>query len=68
MVATKAPVILCVYPDREHAEPLVALLRGHGISVVAVPSDQHIGAWDVLVPDRDAGRASKMVRGLLEID
>jgi hypothetical protein len=68
MVATKAPVILCVYPDRELAEPLVALLRGHGIPLVTVPSDRHVGEWDVLVPDRDASRATKMVRDLLEID
>ena len=68
MVATNAPVILCVYPDREHAEPLVALLRGHGIPVVAVPSDRHVGEWDVLAPDCDAGRATKMLRDLLEID
>ena len=68
MVATKAPVVLCVYPDREHAEQIVALLREHGISLVAVPSDHHAGAWDVLVPARDASRATKMVRGLMDLD
>ncbi len=68
MVATKAPVVLCVYPDREHAEQLAALLREHGILVVAVPSDHHAGEWDVLVPARDASRATMMVQGLLALD
>ena len=68
MAATKAPVVLCVYPDREHAEQIVALLREHGISLVAVPSDQHVGEWDVLVPACDASRASKMVGDLLDLD
>ena len=68
MAATNAPVILCVYPNREHAEPLVALLRGHGIPVVAVPSDRHVGEWDVLVPACDASRATKMVGDLLDLD
>ena len=68
MVATKAPVVLCVYPDREHAEQIVALLQEHGIAVAAVPSDHHAGEWDVLVPARDASRASKMVRDLLDLE
>ena len=68
MVATNAPVVLCVYPDREHAEQIVALLREHGISLVAVPSDQHAGEWDVLVTAPDASRATKMVRDLLHLD
>jgi hypothetical protein len=68
MVATNAPVVLCVYPDRPHAEQLVALLREHGIEVAAVPSDHHVGAWDVLVPARDATRATKMVQDLLALD
>ena len=67
MVATNAPVVLCVYPDREHAEQLVALLREHGISVVVVPSDHHVGEWDVLVPAHDASRATKMVSDLLDL-
>lgn len=61
-------MVLCVYPDRQHAEHLVALLREHGIEVAAVPSDHHAGQWDVLVPARDASRATKMVRGLMELD
>ena len=68
MVATRTPVVLCIYPDREHADQLVALLREHGIAVVAVPSSQHAGEWDVLVAARDASRAAKMVRDLLELD
>jgi hypothetical protein len=68
MVAMKDPVVLCVYPNREHAEQLVALLREHGIMLVAVPSDQHVGEWDVLVPARDASRATKMVSDLLDLD
>jgi hypothetical protein len=68
MVATKAPVVLCVYPNREHAEQLVALLREHGISVIAVPSDKHEGEWDVLVPTRDSSRAMRMVHALLDLD
>jgi hypothetical protein len=68
MVATKAPVVLCVYPDREHAEQLVALLQEHGILVVAVPSDQYDGEWDVLVPARDASRANRTVCDLLDLD
>jgi len=68
MVATRVPVVLCVYPDREHAEQLVDLLREHGITLVAVPSNQHVGEWDVLVPARDAGRATKKVQDLLALD
>jgi nicotinamidase-related amidase len=68
MVAAKAPLVLCTYPDREHAEQLVALLREHGIPVVAVPSEHHAGEWDVLVPARDSSRAIKMVQGLLALD
>jgi hypothetical protein len=68
VVATKAPVVLCVYPEREHAEQLVALLREHGIPLVAVPSDQHAGEWEVLVPARDSVRATKMVQDLLALD
>ena len=68
MVVTKAPVVLCTYPEREHAEQLVALLREHGISVVVVPSDHRVGEWDVTVPARDSSRATKMVRDLLDLD
>jgi hypothetical protein len=68
MVATNAPLVLCVYPDREHAEQFAALLRDHGISSAVVPSDQHVGEWDVLVPVRDAGHADTIVRDLLDLD
>lgn len=68
MVADSPPVVLCVYPEREHAEQLVALIREHAISAVAVPSDCHAGEWDVLVPARDAGRATKLVQSLLNDD
>jgi hypothetical protein len=67
MVATRAPVVLCVYPDREQAEQLVTLLRQYGITLVAVPSDQRVGEWDVLVPARDASRAAKKVQDLLAL-
>ena len=68
MAAVDPPVILCVYPDREHADQLAALLREHGIAVAVVPSDRHAGEWDVLVPARDAGRATRMVQNLLAPD
>jgi hypothetical protein len=68
MVATQAPVVLGVYPDREHAQQLVALLREHGIPVAVVPSDQYVGEWDVLVPARAASCATKKVSDLLDVD
>ena len=68
MVATNAPVVLCAYPEREHAEQLVALLREHGIALVAIPSDQHVGEWDVLVSACDAIQATKLVQDLLALD
>lgn len=68
MDAVNPPVVLCVYPIREHAEHFAALLREHGISVVAVPSDRHLGEWDVLVTARDVSRAAKIIRNLLEPD
>jgi len=68
MDAVNPPVVLCVYPVREHAEQLVALLREHGISVVAVPSDRPLGEWDVLVTAHDSNRAAKIIRDLLEPD
>ncbi len=43
MVVTNAPVTLCVYPDREHAEQLVALLREQTRSTLWV----HISAASV---------------------
>ena len=68
MAVANAPVTLCIYPDREHAEQLVALLRECGIPLVAVPSDEYAGEWDVLVPARDASRATKKVQDLLDVD
>jgi hypothetical protein len=68
MAAVDPPMVLCVYPDREHAEQFVALLREHAIPAVAVPSDHHAGEWDVLVPARDASRATKVVQELLDLD
>ena len=68
MAATDPPVVLCVYPDREHAEQLAALLRGNEIAVAVVPSDRHAGEWDVLVAACDAGRATRLVQNLLAPD
>ena len=53
MAAVDPPKVLCVDPDREHAEQLAALLREHEIAVAVVPSDRHVGEWEVLVPARD---------------
>ena len=58
-------MVICAYRAREHGEQVAALLRGHGIAVAVVPSDCHAGEWDVLVPTRDAGRATRMVQNLL---
>ena len=68
MAAGDPPVVIAVYPGRAEADELVALLREHGISVAAVPSDHHVGEWDVLVSARDASRANKMVQDLLNLD
>ena len=68
MAAADPPVVIAVYPGRAEADELVALLREHRISVVAVPSDYHVGEWDVLVSARDASRATKMVQDLLNLD
>ena len=68
MAAVDPPVVIAVYPGRSEADDLVVLLREHGISVVAVPSDYHAGEWDVLVPARDASRATRKVQALLACD
>ena len=68
MAAVDPPVVIAVYPRRAAADELVVLLREHGISVVAVPSDHHVGEWEVLVSAWDASRATKMVQDLLNLD
>jgi hypothetical protein len=68
MAAADPPVVICVYRDREHAEQLAVLLRDHGLAVAVAPSDCHVGEWEVLVPARDAGRATRMVQNLLAPD
>ena len=68
MAAVDLPVVIAVYPGRVEADELVALLRAHRISVVAVPSDRHVGEWEVMVSARDASRAIKMVQDLLNLD
>jgi len=68
MAAVDPPVVVAIYPGRVEADELVALLREHRIAVVAVPSDYHVGEWEVLVSARDAGRATKMVHDLLNLD
>ena len=68
MAAGDPPVVIAVYPGHAEADELVALLREHRISVVAVPSDHHVGEWEVLVSARDASRATKMVQDLLNLD
>jgi len=65
MVAKEAPVVVCTYPTRGHGGEFVAVLRKHGIPAVAVPSDHHVGEWDVLVPGREGARAKKLVEALL---
>lgn len=68
MAAVDPPMVVAVYPGRAEANDLVALLRGHGIAVIAVPSDRHVGEWEVLVPAHDASRATKMVNDLLNLE
>jgi hypothetical protein len=68
MDAGDPPVVVAVYPGRAEADDLVVLLREHGISVVAVPSDRYVGEWEVVVSARDASRATKMVQDLLDLD
>ena len=69
MMATgEAPVVVCTYPARNYAAEFAVLLREQGISAAVVPSDHRVGEWDVLVPARDAARASKIVEDLLAPD
>ncbi len=68
MATVEAPVVVCTYPTRDHANELVAVLRTEGIATVAVPSDQHSGEWDVLVPAYDADRVKTIVEAMLALD
>ena len=68
MATGEAPVVVCTYPARNYAAGFVGVLREHGISAAVVPSDHHVGEWDVLVPTRDATRANKIVHDLLAPD
>ena len=68
MAAADPPVVVCVYPARDHAAEFVAMLRKHEIPVAVVPSDRHVGEWDVMVPARDAARATDLVQELLAPD
>ena len=65
MAARGGPVVVCNYPTRDDTDEVVAELRKAGIATVAVPSDQHAGAWDVLVPSRDADRVNTVVETLV---
>jgi hypothetical protein len=68
MAAVVRPVVVCSYPARDHAEEFVAVLRKLGVSVAVVPSDCHAGAWDVMVPGRDAAGVKKIVDEMLATD
>ena len=68
MAAGAGSVVVCTYPAREHARELVAVLRESGISVAVVPSSQFDGAWDVMVPGRDAAGVKRLVKALLAPD
>jgi hypothetical protein len=68
MAAVESPVVVCTYPGRHDADEFVGLIRKEGIATVIVPSDQHVGAWDVLVPARDAARVNQIVQALLAPD
>ncbi len=65
MATGEAPEVVCTYPARNYAAGFAAELQGHGIAVAVVPSDHHVGEWDVLVPSRDAARANQVVHDLL---
>ena len=65
MATVARPVVVCVYPTRDYAEEFVAVLRKMGVSVAVVPSDQHVGEWDVMVPGRDAAGVKKIVDDML---
>ena len=68
MATGEAPVVVCTYPARNYAAGFAEVLREHSIAAAVVPSDRHIGEWDVLVPARDATRANKVVHDLLALD
>jgi hypothetical protein len=65
MAASEAPAVVCTYPPRSYAAGFAAVLREHGIPAAVVPSDHHVGEWDVLVAARDADRASEVIQDLL---
>jgi hypothetical protein len=67
MATVEAPVVVCTYLVRDHADEFVAVLRKLGIATVAVPSDQDAGAWDVMVPGHSADRVKKIVNDMLEL-
>ena len=68
MATDEAPAVVCTYPARNYAAGFAAVLREHAISAAVVPSDCHVGEWDVLVTARDAARAAKIVHDLLAPD
>ena len=68
MATDEAPVVVCTYSARNYAAGFAAELREQGIVAAVVPSDHRVGEWDVLVPSRDAARASKVVHDLLAPD
>ena len=65
MATVESPVVVCTYPGRHDADEFVLLLRKADITTVVVPSDYHVGEWDVLVPARDAERVNQIVQALL---
>jgi hypothetical protein len=67
MATGEAPVVVCTYLTRDHAAEFVAVLREAGIVTIAVPSDQHAGGWDVLVPARNAAGVKTMVDAMLAL-
>ena len=68
MTTGEAPLAVCTYPARNYAAEFAAVLREHGISAAVVPSDHHVGEWDVLVSAHDAARANTVVHDLLAPD
>lgn len=68
MATGEAPVVVCTYPARNYAAGFAAVLREHGVSAAVVPSDHHVGEWDVLVSARDAARANEVMHALIAPD
>ena len=68
MTTGEPPLAVSTYPARKYAAEFAAVLREHGISAAVVPSNQHVGEWDVLVPAHDAARATTVVHDLLTPD